>query len=159
MCEFLDDPVYQSSSYPFFVQRSWSNSRAFKGLEPCVPAPPDPYFYAAPIYSDAVTIPVTGTTIDATCVHIPAGTSKTIPVQLIGHGATGNMIVRAIDAAAMFGQQPLLDLNLVPNSGQPGDTLQLTITKNNSSRQGYSSFVFNARIGGRQSFYWGLTSD
>jgi hypothetical protein len=159
MCELLSDAAYRSSDYPFFVQRVWSNSRAYGGVEPCVPAAAAPYFYAAPVYSDAVTVPVGNTTLDAACVYVPIGTATTIPVQLVGHGATGTMVVKVLDAAQLFGRNPYLDLTLTPNSGQSGDTLQLTIKKTGKNPDGISGFLLVTELDGRESFFWGLTSD
>jgi len=43
-CEYWEDSYYQESgSFPYWVQRSWSNTSALAGHDPCVPAPATPY--------------------------------------------------------------------------------------------------------------------
>jgi hypothetical protein len=43
-CEYWDDSYYQESgNFPYWVQRSWSNTSALAGHDPCVPAPAGPY--------------------------------------------------------------------------------------------------------------------
>jgi hypothetical protein len=153
------DSAYQPPGYPWTVERIWSNSRAAAGLEPCVPAAPDPYCYAAPIYSDELPIMTPQMLVNVPCLYLPVDSTATIPVRLVGPGA-GTMTVAVEDAARLLnGGDPALQLSLSATTGQDGDTLQLTIKKLATSQSPLGFALVTQTGDGRTSWTWGLTAD
>jgi hypothetical protein len=156
MCEVLRTSYYQPQGYPFFVQRSWSNRAAAAGTDPCVPAfDPSSYFYAAPVMLDTISVPAYQTTTMG--VKIGVGQKATIDVAMIASGNPGTWSVQAVDGSQLVQQGSHLSFTFDKTSGQNGDTLKLTITKNSNNNQlGAEPFALFSRIGGRQTIYWGL---
>jgi len=70
-CENWADAYYQDTgSFPFWVQRSWSNAAALTGHDPCVPAP-------AGAYHGMTLFPSQETTLKVDLSSIGGGTSST----------------------------------------------------------------------------------
>jgi hypothetical protein len=55
MCAY-EPQSYQRLIGSYMVQRPWSNASALAGHDPCVPVLSDPYFNAAPILTDTITL-------------------------------------------------------------------------------------------------------
>jgi hypothetical protein len=165
MCAVTPTVYIKPDGFPFMVQRSWSNASAKAGHDPCVPAPPEPYFNAAPIATDTV---ATGGIIDATAVHgivIPVGGSRTIDVVLVGDGADGTtkptFSVKATDYAQRMGAETDLKLSWNRQKGTSGETLQLTITrvKKDDALGGAAVFEIVSTLGKRESIWLGVVGD
>jgi hypothetical protein len=131
---------YESSSSiwldGFVVQRTWSNAAALANLDPCVPAPSDPYFGAAPDVSDRVIFdenPTLG-------VQIPVGTTKTVNVRLFSTGAVQPFHVTALEGP-LSSPASTLQLQWDRQVGNNGDVLKLTITRIANGQLGDGSVV------------------
>jgi hypothetical protein len=162
LCEFDPSAAYQPPGYPWYVQRSYSNSAASTGTNPCVPAATPTYFYGAPLVPDLVSLDLLGTgkAVPTAVVHIPVGSSATVPVKLVGPASITSMQVQAVDLAQFMQQPSTLTLALSAASGAPGTTLQLTITKKSASPQaGVAAFAVVTQSGQQQTFQLALTSD
>jgi hypothetical protein len=71
-CENWQDSYYQeSSSFPYWVQRSWSNAGALAGHDPCVPAAAGPYHGMTLFPSQESTVK-----ISASALGNPASSTK-----------------------------------------------------------------------------------
>ena len=65
-CQNWQDSYYEESgSFPYWVQRSWSNAAASKGADPCVPAAAGTYYGMALLAGQATTVQVDLTSIGA----------------------------------------------------------------------------------------------
>jgi hypothetical protein len=167
LCEFGQSSIFQPTGFPWMVQRIYSNSAAWAGKDPCVPASGADYFYGVPAVPDVVMLDMlqTGTPIPTAVAHIAVGSSETFPVKLVGPADVTSMSVEADDIATFFGGTPTLTLQLSASTGAPGDTLQLTITKNSASPDdmgfggAVTGFVVSATVGTTQSGSIALTSD
>jgi hypothetical protein len=162
MCEFESDAYYAPAGFPWTVQRIWSNSAAWAGSSPCVPASSPGYFYAAAVPTDAVTLNLTGTPQSYAMIHVPVGGTATVPVQLFGSGSAANatMQVEARDPGPELGLPQRLTLALDAQSGAAGSTVHLTIEKlAGDATIGAVPFQLLTTMNGRQTVNWGVTSD
>jgi hypothetical protein len=134
-----------------------------------VPAPSDrAYFNAAPVLDDDVsiggTLHWTGTTKG---VHIPAGQSRTIEVDLFSTGPTsGPWHVEATDwgtdpdvCGSSSCGAPDLQLALDQNMGGNGDKLNLTITALRAGAHGGSRFLLKSRLAGYTTYWVGYVGN
>jgi hypothetical protein len=129
LCEFAPSTEFRPPGVPGLSQRCWSNAAAAAGHDPCVPAISTPYFNAAPVLSDAVSLSWSGDTYQAKGVRIPVGGTKTIEVDLFSDAPTPDWHVVALDYASTFdGQPPALQLSLDRATGNNGSRLKLTLT-------------------------------
>jgi hypothetical protein len=159
MCELDNDDAYVPPGFPWVVQRIWSNSAAWAGQTPCVPADSTSYFYAAALPTDVATLNLLGTPQSYPAVHIAVGTSGVVAVQAIGNGTTGMMQLQAVDPNVLFGQAPRLNLTLDATAAAPGTTVHLTIEKLSGDPSGAEPFLLETTMNGRQTLSWGVTSD
>ena len=146
MCAF-EPQSYQRLVGTYMVQRVWSNKAAKAGHDPCVPPMSDPYFNAAPILTDNVTLDYYGQKITTKGVKIPLHQSKTIAVQLFSDGPTSDWTVQAVDSTYGTNQPKELDFSWDKQSGNNGDTLQVTITRTANGQYGGSEFILYAQKG------------
>jgi hypothetical protein len=129
MCAYAPQS-YSPLVSSFVVQRSWSNAAAKAGHDPCVPAPKEPYFNAAPILNDNVSIDFGQGQAPTKGVKIPVGQSKVIDVALFSDAPTGPWTVQAVDASRyQNGGQTTLTFSWDKQSGKNGDVLHLTVTR------------------------------
>jgi hypothetical protein len=159
MCELQNDHVYVPPGFPWVVQRIWSNSAAWAGQSPCVPAESPSYFYATAVATDTVLLDVLGTPRSCPVVHVPVGGSATVPVQLVGSAGSGTIELEAIDPSSLSGQSVVLNLSLDKKAAAPGTTVQLTIQKLSGDPSGVEPFLLQTTMNGRQTLSWGATSD
>jgi hypothetical protein len=161
MCEFDQSAYYQPTGYPWYVQKIYSNSAAWAGTDPCVPADSPDYFYAAPQVPDLETLDLlgTGNPVPTALVKIPVGSSVTVPVLLVGSADITTMQLQAFDLNQLTGQPSVLSLTLSATSGAPGQTVQLTITKMSAESMGAGGFAILSQSGQTQTFSIGLTTD
>jgi hypothetical protein len=132
MCQDSLDSNYTPPGSTYAVQRSWSDSAAKAGTNPCVPVPTGygPYFNSYPTLPDMVTLGGTdwGAPITVPGVLIPVGGTKTIEIVLQSEAPTsGPWTVTATDLSSYQGASAATELTLDKSSGQSGDVLHLTI--------------------------------
>ena len=128
MCT-LEPQSFQRLVGTYMVQRSWSNASALAGHDPCVPAPAQPYFNAAPVLNAQQ--PITFGTQELTTegIQLEVGESKTIAVQLFSDAPTSDWSVDAVDV----NQPSSFTFSWDAPTGNNGDTLHLTITRTGTS--------------------------
>jgi len=96
-CEFFREAFLMGdASFPYALQRIWSNSSALAGHHPCVPVPSGPYFNVTPLGLTAVNVTVPGSltggnaqTASTRGVRILNGTVGTFTVGFYSDGPTG----------------------------------------------------------------------
>lgn len=157
MCTTTDTVYFKPDDLAFTVQRSWSNAAASAGHDPCVPAPPGPYFGAAPVLGDTLKGRYYGEVFSTTGVKAAVGASATIPVELFSDAPTDDAF--SVKAASFGGAN--LDFAWDSQSGKNGDTLQLTVTRKADAPQtsGASFFTITSVMGSRESVWIGAIGD
>jgi hypothetical protein len=174
----IDGFAYQPPNFPYRFQRMWSNSAAAAGHDPCVPAPPGAYFNSAPVLPDILTLPPQATglpiTVSAHTVRIAVGETVTVPVQLFSDGPTdGEWTIDGFDSTKLvagllptnpdgspqFGDKDKLTLQLSPNHGRNGDTVNLQITNNFGGGKGVGIFQLLSKLGTRSTVWNGSVTD
>jgi hypothetical protein len=156
MCEFKSDAFFQPAGYPFFVQRSWSNSRAFALEDPCVPSLPGPFFGVAPRVSDTISFDIGLGPQTARGVIVKVGQQVTIELPAFANGPVAPWGLTAFDAAKFRGGKPDLSLQLSHSTVKDGDVAKLTILRKADSPYGVSAFGLVSTGAGRQTYWWGL---
>jgi hypothetical protein len=129
MCAGYGNVFYKPADVPYLVQRSWSNKAAAAGHDPCQPDGASPYFNAAAVLNDTVTVndPVFGT-YTTKGVKIPVGGTGTVTLDLYSDAPAPAWNVQAFDLASLFGGSPKLEVTMgAPATGVNGDQLTLTI--------------------------------
>jgi hypothetical protein len=162
MCALMPGAGYvQPPDLPYDVQRSWSNAAAAASHDPCVPAPPGPYFNAAPVLPDLVTVDLGSMgNLETQGVRIPVGQSQTIDIVLYSDGpTTAPWNVEALDLATLESKPAALDLQLDATSGKNGDVLHLTIKPLQAEPNGIEAFYVASALGGRSTLWVGLVSN
>jgi hypothetical protein len=128
MCAISPDAFIRPSGSNYVVQRTWSNSAASLGHNPCVPAPKTPpYFNSAPALE---LVPYGSVGYETRGVQIPVGQTQTIPLNLFSIGTVSqDWTVSVLNYEDLFGKgSPSLSFSLDKGSGHNGDVLQLTIS-------------------------------
>jgi hypothetical protein len=157
MCEYVDS-AYDNSLGSYLVQRTWSNSAAAAGHDPCVPQDAaTPYRGAVPVLTEQ--LPFTdseGNAVTTEGVTVPVGMSKTIEVDLFSDLDTDLWQVEAIDVDSRFEGGPTeLELTLDRNAGTNGGKLKLTIKRVAQGQGGGSVALIESIEGsGGVSEYW-----
>jgi len=157
MCTTTNAVYFKPADLPFTVQRTWSNAAAVAGGDPCVPAPSDAYFAAAPLLSDTLEASVQGQSFSSEGVHVALGSSVTIPVALFSEAPTiAPWHVRAAATGAAH-----LTFAWDQTTGQNGDVLALTITRtaDDPSYTGFDAFIITSELGARQSAWVGAVGN
>ena len=132
MCAGFGNVFYKPSDVPYLVQRSWSNKAAAAGHDPCQPNGASPYFNAAAVLTDTVTVndPVLGT-YTTKGVKIPVGGTGTVTLDLYSDAPAPAWDVQAFDFASLFGGSPDLQVTVggqSMGSGVNGGHLTLNIS-------------------------------
>ncbi|HEY8040662.1 MAG TPA: hypothetical protein VIF15_12740 [Polyangiaceae bacterium] len=161
MCALVPGAGYLTPpDLPYAVQRMWSNAAAAASHDPCVPAPAGPYFNAAPVLPDTVTIDFGAQgKLTTQAVRIPVGQSRTIDVDLYSDGPTGPWKVEALDLATLEKKPAALGLQLDRATGANGDVLHLTITPLQTESYGIEAFYLGSGLAGRSTLWVGLVSN
>jgi hypothetical protein len=158
LCSEFSSSFVTLPDLPFVVQRIWSNQSALAGHDPCVPVPTgEVYFNATP---ELTLTPVTieGQPLDVYAVSIPAGTSKTIDLDLFSDADTGASWDVTVNELVLSGS-PHLSLELAPMSGQNGDKLGLTITTLSAPTSKQEMFVVSSTLGSLTTQWIGLVAN
>jgi hypothetical protein len=155
MCEFESKDGVRLGS--FLAQRSWSNAAAAAGHDPCVPALAEPFFTAAPLMLEDVTLDDgTGTK----GIKVPVGESRTVEIALDSDAATAAWRVDAKDSSAIFGGDKELELSLDRTTGVSGDVLHLTIKALRAGAYlGGSVFVIKSTLGATSHVAFGFVAN
>jgi hypothetical protein len=153
MCAF-EPQSYQRLVGSYMVQRPWSNASAKAGHDPCVPTLTDPYFNAAPVLTDSISLDYYGQTVVTKGVKIPVGQSKTIDVQLFSDAPTADWTVQAVDETYGTGQAKQLDFTWDSQSGNNGDVRHLTITRVANGSHAGTEFIIYAQRGFETANMW-----
>lgn len=156
LCEFKSDAFFQPSGYPFYVQRSWSNRRAFELEDPCVPALPGPFFGVAPIAPGLLSIDIGMGPQTPRGVVVPLGQQVTISLTAFANGAVAPWNLVAVDATKFRGGKAEMTLSLSQSTVRDGDRPTLTIQRKINSPIGVSAYALISKLGGRDTYFWGL---
>jgi hypothetical protein len=144
-CEFYREAFYLGdSTFPFALQRIWSNSSAAAGHHPCVPVPSGSYFNVTPLDLTEVKVnrvPQLGVPSASMTkgVRVMAGQSGTFSVGFYSDGPTsGPWTITAVGGnplAARGGQDILamynpssLTATIDKTSGQNGEIAHITVS-------------------------------
>jgi hypothetical protein len=136
----------------YMVQRSWSNASALAAHDPCVPALPQPYFSAAPVFAGHVNITFQDQIVVTSGVQLAVGQTKTVPVQLFSDAPTNDWSVQAFDT----GPTPGLTFAWDAQTGNNGDTLHLTLTRTTPDA---SEFAISAQSGSTTNLWFGFVAN
>jgi hypothetical protein len=146
VCEFYKEAFFQDdSSFPYWVQRIWSNASAAAGHHPCVPTPSGAYFNVTPLDMGHVNVTVPGVltggaaqTLPTEGVRILNGQSATFMIGFYSDGPTGGpWTISASSGNPILGaggQDLLAQYNMSSikatidkTSGQNGEKAQVTV--------------------------------
>jgi hypothetical protein len=145
MCAY-EPQSFQKLVGTYMVQRLWSNTSAKAGHDPCVPVLATPYYNAAPVLTESVTIDYYGQQIPTKGVQVTTGNQKTIDVQLFSDGPSADWTVSAADETYGTNQPKQLDFTWDAQSGNNGDTLHLTISRlANGTHNGTEFYLYASR--------------
>ena len=153
MCAY-EPQSYQRLVGSYMVQRPWSNASAKAGHDPCVPVLSAPYFNSAPVLTDTVTLDYYGQQVPTYGVKIPLGQSKTIPVQLFSDAPTSDWTVQAFDSTYNTGKAAQLQFSWDKQSGNNGDTVNLTITRVGNGAYNGTEFMIWSQHGTSVANLW-----
>ena len=145
----------------YTVQRTWSNKAITAGQDPCVPVPAGQvYFNSLPVLNDTVPFSVQGQTINVKGVHIAAGQSATVELDLYSIAPTsGPWTVSAKDGNELRGQAAQLTFAFDKTTGQNGDKIQMTITVATANKRNRETFAVLSKLGGQTSMWVGLVGN
>ncbi len=153
MCAYVQ-AAYQRLVGNFLVQRTWSNTAAAAGHDPCVPQ-------MGPYINGALALPNDGS-LGTEGISVPLGTSSVVEVDLFSDApVTDAWSETAIDVDSVLGGSPTeLTFTWDQPSGNNGDKLHLTITRVANGQNGgsivrVSSVVANQSVGQ----WWGYIAN
>jgi hypothetical protein len=153
MCEGPED--YQNLVGSYKVARGWSNASALAGHDPCVPVLSTPYFNAAPVLTQTVTLSSGAQSYSTLGVQVPLNQSATIDVQLFSDGPVVDWTVSASD----IGMATELTFTWDQQMGNNGDTRQLTITRVANGPIAGSEFQIESTDGTTSHVWYGFASN
>jgi hypothetical protein len=147
-CENWADSYYQESpSFPYWVQRSWSNTSALAGHDPCVPAPAGPYHGMTlfPLQESTVMV-------DQSSLGGPASNTQAFKATLgqpltfqVGYFSDGNALPwtiaydfpSALFNVGRFVSNGRATVAIDKTSGQNGDQANVTVTVTAKGASGF----------------------
>ena len=165
LCAQRDDAFFKTPGLDYVTQSCWSNTAAKAGGDPCMPKGSAPYFNAAPVQDDKVTLDLSAFgsgSIATKGIKIAKGASKTIEVDLFSDADTGGpWTVKAVDVLAQYTKSsPTLDFAWDRTSGQNGEKLHLTITVTGASAFGKAHpFLVASKLGTSVQLWPALVSE
>lgn len=134
ICELYPDAEYRGAGdLPYNLQRLWSNKSAAAGLNPCVPAPSEPYYNVAPlglenvsVFMGAAVSPVSGYGY-----QVPIGGNKAIKLGFFSSLPSAAWTITATEGN-WFSPASNKRLTIVVDkgTGNNGDVGQITVTAN-----------------------------
>jgi len=150
MCAVYPDAFYTPADLPYLVQKVWSNKAAAMSHDPCEPDGASPYFNAAPVLTQAITVddPNAGTYMTQG-VSIPVGKTGVVTLDLFSDAPTsGPIVVSAFDVASAFlGGPAELSFKFDKTQGDNGDQVQMTIKRLSAGSMNASVFWVQTQIG------------
>jgi hypothetical protein len=150
MCAINDGFGRPGGSYPYLLQRGWSNKAAAAGnLDPCQPALPtatQPFVGAYPVMPDMVS--ANGGTGPGAI--IPVGSSKTVDVNCFTFQPTAPFQVGARQRRGVMPPQLTFAWENNKTTCVNGETLHLTITASSADSSGFEPFMIYAQVPGAQ---------
>lgn len=154
LCEFNEDAHFFPQGFPWNVQRSWSNSEAFLGRDPCAPSSSTPYIVAIPDQPDVVHLYGNGRAMKG--IKLSPGDTTTVGLHMHAPvSTTPAWSVSVKDIAAFQGGPTRLQFSLNAGSGKDGDVLQLKISKlSNAPGIALEMFLVISTGGGKTTMYW-----
>jgi hypothetical protein len=151
MCAQNPNVFVQFTELPYTVQRIWSNAAAAAGKDPCVPElPGEVYFNAIPNATQSVKIATNQGSINVKGVNIAVGKTAVVEIDLISEAATPPFNVQVAEVG-----DTTLTLALDRSSGVNGEKLHLSITVNQKSQNGFSSYALINTLGQTQTVWLG----
>lgn len=147
-------PLFMLTDGGLPISRSWSNASIVAYHDPCVPTPDaTPYFVSVPVMTDDIS--VVGRPGPTKGITIPVGQSKTVDVLLLSDGPTSGPW--SLTARVIVGQGAPGDLGFAfdRTTGQNGEKLHLTITKNAA---GAKPFIVFSTLGAKKTYWIGLVN-
>ncbi len=163
--EVGDMCAYEPQSYApivgsYVAQRTWSNKAAQAGHDPCVPPLSAPYWNAAPVLNDTVTLNYYGQNVSTKGVAVPLNTSKTIDVQLFSDAPVSDWNVSAVDTTYGTNQPAELDFTWDVQKGNNGDVLHLTIKRLAQGQfNGTEFYIYAQRSSTQWNMWFGFASN
>jgi hypothetical protein len=136
-------------TYPYLLQRGWSNKAAMAGnLDPCQPdmLPGEPFVGAYPVMPDTVNAGGGGAGARGAGVLVAVGASKTIEVDCFSFRATEPFTVGAKQKPDI--SPPELSFAWDRTTCVNGDKLHLTITVQTQGQGGVEPFMVYAQLPG-----------
>jgi hypothetical protein len=136
-------------SYPYLLQRGWSNKAAMAGdLDPCQPdmLPGEPFVGAYPVMLDTVNVGGGGGGASGAGALIAVGASKTVEVDCFSFQPTESFAVGAKQKPDIV--PPELSFAWDKVACVNGDKLKLTITVQSKGQGGVEPFMVYARLPG-----------
>lgn len=149
----------------FTVQRSWSNTKALAGHDPCQPdLPGEIYFNTMPVLLDHGIVSVEGVMTTYESVNVPLGTTQSILLDLFSDGPTtslgGAWSVQVEDLSQLQGAAtPNVDYTLSPVMGVNGNQLVLTIAPKKAGPYGFNIFLVTSTLGGFSNLWVGAVGN
>jgi hypothetical protein len=148
VCEFSVPSYYTGGApFPYLLPRIWSNSSAAAGHDPCVPAPPGPYFNVTPLDLSDVEVTVPGaftgrqtSTFTTRGLRVAEGQTATFTVGFFSDGPTagpwtiaatpGNPVLAHGSDGDPLGQEnpAMISATLDRTTGQNGDIAHVTVS-------------------------------
>jgi hypothetical protein len=164
MCQYADTAYWTGASgmgSAYALQRTWSNTAAKAGHDPCVGDPATPYYQSVPEQPDAemVKLPNGDGTFDmftTTAKKIPVGMTGTLRVHVYADQPTAGPFTVTLDdlnANELVFTQPT-------GTFMPGDDIEVTVmvTKADTKLGGQAEAfeVVTAPASGPKTYYYGL---
>jgi hypothetical protein len=162
LCAQNPDAFFKPASFPFSVQRVWSNKAAAASHDPCVPAAPGPYFNSVPVLNDTITLNGGGQSATTKGVLIPVGQTGTVEVDLFSDAPTnGPWQVQAIDLTPelQMSQGQTLSFTWDTTSGQNGDKLHMTVAVEAAGTYGIEVFLISSTLGSETRLWLGAVGN
>ncbi len=156
------DPTafFKPPDYGYMLQRTWSNMQATAGNDPCGPMlVGEVYFQSAPVLDEPITFTVQGQTFTTKGIHVAAGQTKSVEVDLYSNGPTPTQWdVIAFDLAQAMGQEAELGLSLDQQGGRNGQKLHLSVSVLHPDPAGIEGFMIVSSLGAQVHYWPGLVA-
>ncbi|MGE5186721.1 MAG: hypothetical protein ACM31C_31925 [Acidobacteriota bacterium] len=156
MCELVSTTWYVPGDVGYTIARSWSNSSAKPGHEPCLPIPPGQgsYFVAIPNAQDTVNYGTGTNALHMPGVLVQQGQPRTIDVDFVSDGPTsGDWTIDEIDQT-LDGGGPALQVAFDRTTGQNGNKVHATITATRVPSDGTAFLKIRSVLGSEKHAWW-----
>jgi hypothetical protein len=143
LCTINNAFIRPGGTYPYLLQRGWSNKAAAAGnVDPCAPdeRPGQPFVGVFPVMPD--TVSVKG--VSGPGAKIAVGQSKVIEIDCFSFAPTPTFTVAARQPRSI--NPPELTFAWDKTTCVNGDKLHLTITVQSAGSSGFQPFIVNAQI-------------